>query len=214
MVNSEWTRDQIILQGADPSKIFVIPLTYSNPEEESTGGNVNRHKPLRVLCAGSVVLRKGVQYLLEAARLLNPDQFEFYILGQNYQPPEAFKGLGKNVRFTGQRPYQELANYYRNCDVLVFPSLSDGFGSVQVEAMSYGLPVIASTSCARVVEHGKSGFLVPPGDSISIGMYLQRLADDRSLLETLSCNAFSRAKEYSIETVSGLFLNHLTRVSQ
>jgi glycosyltransferase involved in cell wall biosynthesis len=214
MVNSEWTRDQIVLQGADPSKIFVVPLVYSNPGDGSTGREVNLHKPLRVLYAGSVVLRKGVQYLLEAARLLKPDQFEFYILGQNYQRPDAFQGLGENVRFIGQLPYQELGNYYKNCDVLVFPSLSDGFGSVQVEAMGYGLPVIASTSCASVVEHGKSGFLVPPGDSISIGMYLQRLADDRSMLESLSCNALNRAKEYSIETISGLFLNHLPRVSE
>ncbi len=211
MVNSEWTRDQIVKQGADPSRVMIIPLICNT----QNGGKIkqdHRSKPLRVLYVGSVVLRKGVQYLLEAARMLNHNQFDFFILGQNYQPPEAFKELGNNVRFIGQLPYQEVGNYYRNCDVLVFPSLSDGFGSVQVEAMSYGMPVIASSSCAGVVEHEKSGFIIPPGDSGSLVQYLQRLADDRDLLGILSVNALSRAKEYSFEKVSSLFTGHLESI--
>ena len=209
IVNSEWTRNLIVRQGADPSKIEVVPLICIT-RNAGIEKNVNRSKPLKVLFVGSVVLRKGAQYLIEAAKMLEQDKFEFFILGHNYQSPEAFKGIGNNVHFIGQIPFQEVENYYRTSDVLVFPSLSDGFGSVQVEAMSYGLPVIASSSCAQVVEHGKSGFIVPPGDSASITDYLTRIGEDRELLAAFSRDALSRASEYSFDSVAGLFKAFLT----
>jgi len=143
-----------------------------------------------------------VQYLIEASKMLERDRFNFYLVGTNPQPSGAFTGVGPNVCFTGSLPYQEVARYYRQCDVLVFPSLSDGFGSVQVEAMNYGLPVIASTSCARVAEHEKSGLLVPPADPRAIADALQQLADDRDLLERLSRNAMLRSKRYSLPNIT------------
>ncbi len=208
IVNSEWTRDLIGRQGADPSKIVVVPLICINhsPVFEK---KIIRDKPLRVLFVGSVVLRKGAQYLIEAAKMLDQDKFEFFILGQNYQSPEAFKGIGNNVHFIGQIPFQEVENYYITSDVLVFPSLSDGFGSVQVEAMSYGLPVIASSSCAQVVEHGKSGFILPQGDFASIADYLTLIGEDRELLAALSFGALTRAEEFAFQRVSGTFISSI-----
>jgi glycosyltransferase involved in cell wall biosynthesis len=213
MVNSEWTRDLIVTQGADPSKIYTVPLVCINRNPEADR-QINMSKPLKVLFVGSVVLRKGVQYLIEAARLLNHSRFEFFILGQNYQSPDAFKGVGENVHFIGQIPFQEVEKYYRDCDVLVFPTLSDGFGSVQVEAMSYGLPVIATSSCASVAENEKSGFIIPPADSGSLVLCLKQLEEDRRLLEKLSVNAPRRAQEFSFENVTRSFNSMLRTVKE
>ncbi len=213
MVNSEWTRDLIVTQGADPSKIYTVPLVCINRNPEADR-QINMSKPLKVLFVGSVVLRKGVQYLIEAARLLNHSRFEFFILGQNYQSPDAFKGVGENVHFIGQIPFQEVEKYYRDCDVLVFPTLSDGFGSVQVEAMSYGLPVIATSSCASVAENEKSGFIIPPADTGSLVGCLDRLEEDRRLLEKLSVNAPLRAQEFSFENVTRSFKSMLSTVKE
>lgn len=70
------------------------------------------------------------------------------------------------VRFVGARRDDDLAAHYASADVFLFPSLSDTFGNVVLEALSSGLPVVAH-DCAAPAEHvesGHSGVLVPPGD--------------------------------------------------
>ena len=61
--------------------------------------------------------------------------------------------------------------HYRASDLLVFPSHSDGFGMAQIEAQGWGLPIVASRNCGRVVRDGETGFLLdevsPP--AIAVG---------------------------------------------
>lgn len=68
-------------------------------------------------------------------------------------------------------------------DVLVTPSLAERFCFANVEALSFGLPVIASRlgSIAEVIDHEVTGFLVPPGDVSAVSLAMERFAGDRSL---------------------------------
>ena len=87
VVNSEWSRDALIAQGVAREKLIVLPLAYEVPEMPSPP----RTRPaneFRVLWLGQVILRKGIQYLLEAARLLRSSivQVEFFIAVANKCP--------------------------------------------------------------------------------------------------------------------------------
>jgi glycosyltransferase involved in cell wall biosynthesis len=80
-------------------------------------------------------------------------------------------------------------------DVLVFPSLFEGFGLVIVEAMSQGLPVITTSHTAGpdIIESGRNGFLIPIRSSEMLTMRLEELLGDRRLLAEMKVNARATA---------------------
>lgn len=166
VVNSEWSRELLAGEGVSVQKLAVIPLAY-RPPVESRGfertypDRFTAERPLRVLFLGQVTVRKGVLELLEAARRLEGLPVEFGMVGPVLLPvPEALKGL-RNVRWHGVVPRGRTAEFYREADVFLFPTHSDGFGMTQLEAQAWKLPVIASPHCGRVVISGRNGCLLP-----------------------------------------------------
>jgi glycosyltransferase involved in cell wall biosynthesis len=87
----------------------------------------------------------------------------------------------------------------RHHDVLVFPSLFEGFGLVLTEALSQGLPVIAThhTAAPDLIEHGVHGFLVPIRDAQAIATHLLELHLDRDRLAAMSAACLDRASQLS-----------------
>ncbi|MBE7212609.1 MAG: glycosyltransferase family 4 protein, partial [Gluconacetobacter diazotrophicus] len=120
--------------------------------------------PLRVFFAGSLGQRKGLSYLLEAVRRFKPSQVELTLLGhktvENCAPLDA---AVRAHRWIPSLPHAEVLAEMARQDVLVFPSLFEGFGLVILEAMSRGLPTVATAHTAGpdVIEDGADGFLVP-----------------------------------------------------
>ncbi len=92
-------------------------------------------------------------------------------------------------------------------DVLVFPTLSDGFGLVQLEAMESGLPVISTACCGNVVQDGVNGLVVKPSDSLSLLEALLKLQGDRELYRRLFEGALIRAGEYLPDSHHKLFMS-------
>jgi glycosyltransferase involved in cell wall biosynthesis len=78
---------------------------------------------------------------------------------------------------------------YRESDVFLFPTLSDGFGLTQLEALGHGLPVIASRNCGAVVAHGVSGLVLSEVSPEVIADAIMQLVRDRDLLGKLKANA-------------------------
>jgi glycosyltransferase involved in cell wall biosynthesis len=79
-------------------------------------------------------------------------------------------GLDERVTITGRVGRDELADLYRSAELAVSPSLYEGFGFPAAEAMASGVPTIATTGGAfpEVIEHGESGWLVPPGNPVAL----------------------------------------------
>src|SRR5581483_5428280 len=93
-------------------------------------------------------------------------------------------GLGERVEFVGPvYDYQDLLAYYRAADLFVLPSLQEGFPRVIYEAMTQGLPVIATAvgGIPEVVVEGESGLLVPPGSESALAQAIDRLLSDGEL---------------------------------
>ncbi len=159
VVNSAFSRAALVQQGVPVAKIAIIPLAYDpivSPSEPRPRG-----APLRVLFLGQVILRKGIQYLLEAARGLPDMQFD--IVGPLGISAKAVQSAPGNVKFHGRVSRDQAARWYEISDVFVLPTLSDGFALTQLEAMAHGLPVIATSNCGEVVTDGVDGSIVPSG---------------------------------------------------
>jgi glycosyltransferase involved in cell wall biosynthesis len=164
LVNSTWSRQCLRDCGIPESKMEVVPLVYtpSNSAIRSTKETVRSFdatRPLRVLFLGQVNLRKGTARLLDAMRLLQNEPVELILAGPTDMDSNLWKDL-ENVRFVGPVARSEVSRYYLDADVFVLPTLSDGFALTQLEALAYGLPVIASRNCGEVVQHGKNGLLL------------------------------------------------------
>ena len=80
-------------------------------------------------------------------------------------------------------PYRHMPELYRQADLLLFPTVREGFGLAAAEAMACGLPVVA-TDCSSIPElvvHGKSGFLCPVGDAKQFAARINELAESADL---------------------------------
>lgn len=192
LVNSPWARDALRQTGIAPEKIRVIPLACERAPESSWSReyppSFSAARPLRVLFLGQVCVRKGAGYLLEAARMLQDEPIEFLMVG-----PSEIKNAGTspNVRWCGSVPRSETARFYREADVFIFPTLSDGFGLTQLEAQAWRLPIVASRFCGEVVTDGVNGLQLPEVSANAIAAALTACRRDPAMLAEFSSRALS-----------------------
>jgi D-inositol-3-phosphate glycosyltransferase len=97
------------------------------------------------------------------------------------------------------QPHHLLSTYYRASDVVVVPSRSESFGLVALEAAACGIPVVASAvgGLLTLVDHGRTGFLVPERDPVEFARDIDRLLDDPNLANSMGAAAAERAQRYT-----------------
>lgn len=207
VVNSEFCRAALLAQGVPEDRIAVIPLTFDAGGIDAGVPPRAGSGPLRVLFLGQVNIRKGVPWLIEAARMLPPGTAEITIAGPVQISASAWRTLPPNTRVIGPVPRVEAERLYRNSDVFVLPTISDGFAITQLEALAHGLPLIVTPNCGDAVRHGIDGLRVPIRDPGAIADAVRRFADDRAFLEQASHAARSRAMDFSLDAVSGKWMS-------
>lgn len=211
VVNSLWSLNALVAQGVPKEKIRVIPLAYEGESPPPAA------RPLRdelsVLWLGNICLRKGIQYLFEAARLLQDENISFAIAGPLQISADAAATAPRNVTFLGRVTRDRLSSVYRQADLFVLPTLSDGFAITQLEAMAHGLPVIATPCCGEVVRHEIDGLLVSSRDSAALAGAILRLKRDRSELTQMSERAVRRAAEFSLSRYASALVDAVETVT-
>jgi glycosyltransferase involved in cell wall biosynthesis len=153
---------------------------------------------LKVIWLGNVILRKGIQYLVEAAKALVSEDIEFILAGPLGISDQAIRTFPANIKILGRVTRDRLDQVYKQGHVFVLPTISDGFAITQLEAMAHGLPVITTPNCGRVVTDGVEGLIVPPRDSAALSEAILRLCRDRELLREMSRNALATVKHYDL----------------
>jgi len=202
MVNSQWTLDALVWQGVPSDKIHIIPLAYEaehSSEDPPPTLLKPDSEPLRALFLGQVNLRKGIQYLLEAATLVKREKIEIDIVGPIAISDEFVVKAAPHVRFHGAVTRDRVRDFYSRADVFVLPTISDGFALTQIEAMAHGLPVITTPNCGRVVTDGLDGFIVPARDACVIADRLRTLLDDPERLQAMREAAQLTVAKFSLD---------------
>src|SRR5262249_55504695 len=133
---------------------------------------------------GHLRQRKGLSYLFDAMRALDRVASLTLIGPKPVDCAVLSEALGRH-RWLGAVPYGRVLEEMRRHDVLVLPSLIEGFALVILEAMAQGLPVITTpnSGAATVIENGVDGFIVPIRDSEAIVDRVTRLANRAELTE-------------------------------
>ena len=153
---------------------------------------------MKVLWLGNVILSKGIQYLVQAAKLLEKQDIEFLLAGPVGIEEQVVRTFPSNIRLLGRITRDHLSQIYRQAHVFVLPTISDGFAVTQLEAMAHGLPVVVTPNCGRVVTHGMDGFLVPARDSRALAEALAQLNANRGLVREMSRHALKTILTYDL----------------
>ncbi len=192
VVNSSWSRDALVSEGVNAEKIRVVPLAFE-PSEESRSFTRKyptafaQERPLRVLFLGQINLRKGALQLFDAVRLLRDEAIDFWFVGPLQVKIPA--DLKDRIKWFGIASRPDVDRHYRDADVFILPTLSDGFGLTQLEAQSWKLPVIASRNCGDVVTDDFNGLLLEEVSAEAIAGALQRLLRSPAHLQAMSENS-------------------------
>lgn len=208
IVNSPWSARCLAEAGVPGSKIRVIPCAY---EADGTRDFPRTYpdffsaaRPLEVLFLGQVVVRKGIHILLQAAERTKDAPIRFTIAGGGQE--SFLRTDSKHVRWVGPVSGEERAACYRQADVFVLPTLSDGFGLTQLEAMFWKLPVITTENCGDVVRDGINGMILKAGGVEPLAGALKLLATEPGLAKKLS-DGTSISSRFSLDTIGQQLLD-------
>ncbi|HWV81869.1 MAG TPA: glycosyltransferase family 4 protein [Hyphomicrobiaceae bacterium] len=165
VVNSDWSKRALVSLGVSASKVTIVPLAYDRPRSEA---GVRRELPsefthdrlLRLLFLGQVTFRKGIGPVLEAMQRMPDAPMRLDIVGEVQIDLPAWTIADTRIVLHGAVPRSAVSSHYRDADLFLFPTHSDGFGLTQLEALAHGLPVLASRNCGEVIEHGVNGFVL------------------------------------------------------
>jgi glycosyltransferase involved in cell wall biosynthesis len=202
--NSQATRRVVQALVGDGQPAVVATPAGDRFRSRLTEGDIRRRAhapgPLRLLFLGNLVRRKGLMTLLEALASRPAPSAVLAVAGDGRFEPSfaaAVKrradrlGLAQRVEWLGPLYDSALAERLAASQVLVVPSAYEGFGIAYLEGMAFGLPAIGGSQggASEVIQDGKNGFRVRPGDVASLAEHLRHLADDRLQLESLSLKA-------------------------
>ena len=211
VVNSLWSRDALLRDGVAAEKISIVPVAYEAvPETISFVRDYpvafTSQRPLRLLFLGQINLRKGVGQLFEAMKLLTRENIEFWFVGpRQISIPSELKNDAR-LKWVGGVPRSQVHEYYKNADVFIFPTLSDGFGLTQLEAQSWKLPVIASRHCGEVVRDGVNGLLLQEVSGQAIADVLLRFLRSPEILKAMSAQS-GVSDRFSLKTLAASLTN-------
>lgn len=195
---SEFNRG-LMLDECGPEAAPKIHILHCGVDTDtfSPGPRPRNGRPLRIVCVAALDEPKGHTYLIEACRMLHERGMAFrcHLIGEGPFRREieaciAHAELRGRVHLHGGLPAPSVASMLRRADVAVLASqpVNNRFEGIPValmEAMSCALPVVATSvgGIPELVEHERTGLVVPPGDAAAIADALQRMADDRTLRE-------------------------------
>ena len=187
---SDFVKDSLIKRGVDSHKVTVIPLGRTKerqPIHAECENKVNqvREDELRILFVGSVGLRKGIPYLLDALRKIKGKvPFNCKVVGLSELHPERLAEYNDICDFMGKIPRSQIKDLYRWADVFVLPSICEGSAMVIYEALSLGVPVITTYNSGSIVRDGIDGFIVPIRDANAIAEKLIKIYEQPNLFNT------------------------------
>jgi len=213
VVNSEWAKSLLMKAGVNENKCVVIPLAYSNTDRgisREFHRKFENQSPLKLLYLGAVSLRKGFHHLREAMEKMARLPVHLDVVGALRGPKELLENLPSNITYHGAVTPSEVNQFYRNADLFVFPTLSDGFGLTQLEAQSYKLPLMTTPYCADVITDRVNGMILQYVNADTIRLAVEEILDQPELLEIFSQNSISMEK-YSVQKLASA-LNDLSQV--
>ena len=201
LLPSEFVKRSFIEKGFPENKLLKVPYGFNKSAGVKLVNKLeSQYHPFTVLYVGSISVRKGIRYLIEAFNMTDNQNKKLVLVGPNTNDG-SLNGLhiSSDIVFTGPLKGEALENVYKSADVFCLPSIEEGLALVLGEAISYGLPIIATcnTGADDIMVDGKEGFIVPIRNSKAIADKLQILADSPTLLRQMRNDSYAKSREFN-----------------
>lgn len=219
MVNANHIRDSFVERGYDPKKVRVVYLGVRDDFRDVTIRRLESGKKndvARVLFTGNFSLLKGTEYLLESLRILNERGIKVHydVVGAVSAPKAMLERFNAetqrrredalnsklqtsnmSITFHGPVPQDDLKAFLSESDIYLFPSLADGCAQSGMEALTAGLPVVATYQSGLPITDGETGCVVPMKDAAAIADKIEWLIAHPEERERLGRNAAKMMRE-------------------
>lgn len=185
------------------------PVSYPVDETEAASIRQRFENKYLVIHAANMLTHKGFDVTIEAARHLEQShpEIHFALLGDGKERAtlETLATGLSNLSFVGKQ--SNMGSWFRAADLQVHPSYTEGLGSVILEGMHSGLPVIATNAggIPDIIEDGVSGRLIEPGDAAALAEAIVQLSQNEALRQRLLTGAQHKLKDFYIEHTALLY---------
>lgn len=199
--------------GVDKNKIFYYPFTnikenekiskiITKAEKDKLRKQLDMKEDFIFLFIGRFIHGKGIDLLINASLSL-PGDVGIYIIGD--KPNEEFLELTKNnsnIHFIDFKSKEELKNYFMVSDFFVLPTLSDVFGLVVVEALTYGLPVLTTDKCGAgldLIKNDYNGYIIEHNNQEALSKQMSYILKHKNKIKKMKSNSLKSVANYTIE---------------
>jgi glycosyltransferase involved in cell wall biosynthesis len=214
LVNSDWAASSLGVAGIDTSKVKVAPLAFRSNARNRVGFVARAYptrftsaRPLRLLFLGKANVRKGALELVDAMRRLENAPVRLRVVGRSDMDARKSAQGCRNIEWSGEVPRGATSAFFRDSDLFILPTHSDGFGITQLEALAHDLPVIASRNCGDVIEHGVQGLRLEQVTAENIESAVRFVLSHPERLAEMSERASARLAQFSPERVVDALLD-------
>jgi glycosyltransferase involved in cell wall biosynthesis len=165
-----------------------------------------------LIYVGRLGHEKSVELLFDALRLLNErlhDRIHLMLVGDGPLRPKLEREAPRNVTFTGFKRGEDLYRAFASGDIFCFPSVTETFGNVVIEAMASGLPVVAAAQGGPVdiIRHGETGYLFEPANAAALAKHVEELVMDEPARHAMAERAVAYAHTQSWDVIFGKLLD-------
>jgi glycosyltransferase involved in cell wall biosynthesis len=186
IVPSKFAYKSFIDEGFDPSKLKIIELAGFNSKNFYPTSHPT-NKTFEILYVGRITLNKGIAYLIESFKKINIENKRLRMFGIIEQDIKKYLKnikLPDNIEILKPIKHENLKYLYSKSNVLVQPSLFDGWSMVVTEALACGCPVVTTrnTGASDIVKEGINGYVVPIMDSEAITEGIYKIYNDEKKL--------------------------------
>ncbi len=150
--------------------------------------NITQNDKPTILFVSRIVWEKNIKTLIEIYQQIQTQNldYNFIVVGEGTAKTIAMQEMPRAI-FLGKKNHEELAVLYASADAFVFPSVSETYGNVVVEALASGLPCVIADGggSASLIQHGKNGFKCPSENPTAYVHYLKKILSDARLTKNL-----------------------------
>lgn len=210
VTTSQFLKKELVRLGATRNKIIIVGAAGQTFNKKKIYKKENR-SGVKLLCVGHIREIKGQIILIQALNYLKDLDWDITLVG-DASPSDIYykKELNEEIKrsnqsdrvfWAGRLEGERLAEAYAASNIVVVPSLYEGYGLVIREAMSSGIPVVASNvgGIPEILINGVNGFLVPAADPVALADALRMIILDPKLRSQMG--ALGRKHEATLPTL-------------
>lgn len=197
-------------------KMDIIPNGIDIHQFRPSFFDFTFQKTFPILCVTRITPRKNIRYLIEAFDKLCKiyTHLRLQIIGEGDEKVNLEKmvkdlGLEKQINFAGLVPHEKLPAYYQSAGVFVLPSQNEGMSNSMLEALSSGLPLLATDTggTQELVENGVNGFILKMKSAEDIAEKLEILIQDEELRKRMGAASRKKAERMSWQNVANKYIS-------